>query len=501
MKLKNHPVMHDLRERFAAVKVAVVGDIMLDVYVEGQVHRVSPEAPVPVVRLTSERAVPGGAANVAANLAALGVTVSLAGVAGRDEGFARLTELLQQTGRVDLSATVLDNARGTTTKTRLLGHRQQIARIDRESLEPLAPETETALIERVCRTIDDCDIVILSDYGKGVLNDTVLRQSLAHARAAGKTVLVDPKRRDFSIYRGASIITPNRAELAQATGRSCETDEDAAEAARIARQSCGADVLLTRSEKGMSYFSETADPIHLATVAREVFDVSGAGDTVVAVLGAALAAGFPLLEAMRASNHAAGIVVGRIGTATVSCEELLAALHRDSGTDDIEDGRLVTLEDLVAIRALWRDRGLTVGLANGCFDLIHPGHVSLIEQSAAACDRLVMALNTDASVRRLKGPTRPVQSEEARARVMGALKGVATVVLFAEDTPYELIKALQPDVLVKGADYTEDQVVGADIVRAHGGTVLLATLTPGQSTTRLISQRPATSIPDGVLSS
>jgi D-beta-D-heptose 7-phosphate kinase/D-beta-D-heptose 1-phosphate adenosyltransferase len=484
--------MQGISERFAAARVAVVGDLMLDVYIEGEVHRVSPEAPVPVVRLTSERAVPGGAANVAANIASLGGTVTLVGVAGRDSAFAQLSEELQRVGRVDLATTVFDDSRGTTTKTRLLGHRQQIARIDRETLRPIAPEIETQLIERACAAIDGCDIVILSDYGKGVLTDLVLQRTLAYAQAVGKRVLVDPKRRDLSAYRGASIITPNRAELALATGQPCETDEEAEEAARLAHEICGADVLLTRSEKGMSYFARSGDSLHFATIAREVFDVSGAGDTVVAVLGAALAAGFPLVEAMKASNHAAGLVVAKIGTATVSCEELVMALHGGAQALDVEDGRLVTLDELMRIRAFWRANGLTVGVANGCFDLIHPGHVSLIRQAAAASDRLVMALNTDASVRRLKGPTRPVQTETARAEVMGALKGVAAVVLFDEDTPYDLIKALQPDVLVKGADYTEELVVGADIVRARGGTVLLAALTPGQSTTRLISQQPAT---------
>ncbi|MGF6226880.1 D-beta-D-heptose 7-phosphate kinase/D-beta-D-heptose 1-phosphate adenosyltransferase [Inquilinus ginsengisoli] len=484
--------MQGISERFAAARVAVVGDLMLDVYIEGEVHRVSPEAPVPVVRLTSERVVPGGAANVAANIASLGGTVTLVGVAGRDSAFAQLSEELQRVGRVDLSTTVFDDSRGTTTKTRLLGHRQQIARIDRETLRPIAPEIETQLIERACTAIDGCDIVILSDYGKGVLTDLVLQRTLAYAQAVGKRVLVDPKRRDLSAYRGASIITPNRAELALATGRPCETDEEAEEAARLAHEICGADVLLTRSEKGMSYFARSGDSLHFATIAREVFDVSGAGDTVVAVLGAALAAGFPLVEAMKASNHAAGLVVAKVGTATVSCEELVMALHGGAQALDVEDGRLVTLDELMRIRAFWRANGLTVGIANGCFDLIHPGHVSLIRQAAAASDRLVMALNTDASVRRLKGPTRPVQTETARAEVMGALKGVAAVVLFDEDTPYDLIKALQPDVLVKGADYTEELVVGADIVRARGGTVLLAVLTPGQSTTRLISQQPAT---------
>lgn len=480
--------MQGIGESFASASVAVIGDLILDVYIEGEVHRVSPEAPVPVVRQLSERDLPGGAANVAANIAALGTAVSLVGVAGRDEGFARLAEQIRRAGKVDMSAVVLDGSRGTTVKTRVLGRHQQIARIDREDAAPVAAEIESALIDRACAAIDACDIVVLSDYGKGVLTDAVLRATLAHARAAGKRVLADPKRRDLSAYRGASIITPNRAELALSTGRPCETDEEAEAAARLAHEISGADVLLTRSEKGMSYFPRRGDPIHLATVAREVFDVTGAGDTVVAVLGAALAARFPLPEAMKAANHAAGLVVGRIGTATVSCDELVAALHGPVESPDVEDGRLLTLDELMPIRAFWRARGLTVGVANGCFDLIHPGHVALVRQAAASCDRLVLALNGDASVRRLKGPGRPVQDEAARAEVMGGLKGVAAVVLFDEDTPRALIQALQPDVLVKGADYTESQVVGADIVRRLGGTVLLVPVMPGRSTTRLIAR-------------
>lgn len=478
--------MSSLAKQFADARIAVVGDLMLDIYLEGEVHRVSPEAPVPVVRLHSERAVPGGAANVAANVAALGAGVRLVGLAGRDAGFHQLAEALKSVGRVDLGLTVFDDNRSTTTKTRVIGERQQITRMDREDTTPISAQLQDALVAGAMSAIDDADVIIYSDYGKGALTDHVLVHTIAYARSRGKTVIVDPKRRDLSVYRGASIITPNRAELSLATGLQCETDDGAEAAASVAAGLCGADVLLTRSEKGMSYFSRGREPIHLATVAREVFDVSGAGDTVVAVLGLALAAGLPLVEAMRAANHGAGLVVGKRGTATVSPDELSASLRGAEQDQDITDGRLLTLDDLLATRVLWRDRGLTVGLANGCFDILHPGHVSLIRQAAAACDRLVMALNSDASVRRLKGPTRPIQTEAARADVIGALKGVAGVVLFDEDTPYELIAALLPDLLVKGADYTEDQVVGAEIVRANGGAVLLASLTPGQSTSSII---------------
>ena len=310
----------------------------------------------------------------------------------------------------------------------------------------------------------------------------------------GKKVLVDPKRTDFGVYRGAFLITPNRKELTDATGLPCESDEEAAAAAAKAQDMCGAHLLLTRSEKGMSFYPVNEAPMHVPTVAQDVFDVSGAGDTVVAVMAAALAADMPIHDAMRMANHAAGIVVSKLGTASVTREELAAALLAESTTSDINDGRLLDREAMVALRWAWAHEKLTVGIANGCFDLIHPGHVSLIAQAAASCDRLIMALNTDASVRRLKGPSRPIQDEAARAAVIGAMKGVAAVVLFDEETPLELIQALEPDVLVKGADYTIDRVVGADVVQKRGGRVVLAELTPGRSTTGLVAAAGQTDI-------
>ncbi len=477
-------------EALARGRVAVIGDLMLDVYLQGEVERISPEAPVPVVRLASERAVAGGAANVAANVAHLGGRVDLVGTAGPDEGFATLARLLDGHGGIARDGVVVDARCRTTRKTRLLGHNQQIARIDHEDRGPLPEAVDARVAERAAAAVAEADIAVVSDYGKGVVTDRLLAAVFGRAAAAGKRVVVDPKRRDLAAYRGAAIVTPNRAELALATGHPCETDADARTAARIAQGMCGADILLTRSEKGMSYFPTAGEPIHLPTVAREVFDVSGAGDTVVGTLGLCLAAGLPIAEAMRAANHAAGLVVGKVGTAVVSREELLADLAADGG-EDVEDGRLMGVEALVALRAWWRRQGLTVGFTNGCFDLVHPGHAALIRQAAGACDRLVLALNTDASVRRLKGPGRPLQAEAARAEVVGAMKGVAAVVLFDDDTPLDLITALRPDLLVKGADYTEETVVGAEAVRAGGGRVMLARLVPDQSTTRLAARGAA----------
>ncbi len=464
--------------------VAVIGDLMLDRYLRGDIDRISPEAPVPVVQRRSEWHVPGGAANVARNLASLGARVHVVGVTGADEARGLLIDALGQHGTVSDEGILIDAGRPTTQKLRIMSAHQQIARVDVEEIVPPAADLEGQLIAAATRAIEAADVVVLSDYGKGVLTDGVLRAAIGAAQRAGKTVLVDPKRKDWGIYRGASLITPNRRELSDATRLSCETDAEAEAAATDARRQCDADILLTRSNKGMSLFRAGQRPAHVPTIAQDVFDVSGAGDTVIAVLAAALAVGMDVLDAVKLANHAAGIVVAKLGTATITRDELaasLAALH----AFDV-DGPCVTLNEASALRQAWKRKGLTVGVTNGCFDLLHPGHVSLIRQAAATCDRLIVALNSDASVARLKGPARPVQDESARAAVIGALKGVSAVVVFAEDTPLELLRALEPDVLIKGADYAESEVVGADLVKARGGRVVLAALVPGQSTTALL---------------
>ena len=468
------------------VRVAVIGDVMLDSYLHGDVSRISPEAPVPVMRAVSEKVVPGGAANVAANLATLGAQVNLVGLCGRDEARNQLVACLAALGRIDCTRIVAAPDRCTTRKLRIIGARQQIVRIDHEDIEPIDDAVAEDCLRAAMAAIDASDVVILSDYGKGLCSDRLLRATIEHAARTGKRVLVDPKRNDLSAYRGASIITPNRKELSDATKMPCETDEEAAAAAAMAQEVSDAHVLLTRSEKGMSFFPRAGEPIHLPTVAQDVFDVSGAGDTVIAVLAAAVGAGIPLIEGMRMANHAAGIVVSKMGTATVTRDELAASLYAGDAPPAIDGGR-VDRDEAVALRWGWANERLTVGLANGCFDLLHPGHVSLLQQAAKNCDRLIVALNSDASVRRLKGPQRPVQDENARAALVGAIKGVSAVVIFGEDTPRELIQALQPDVLIKGGDYTRDRVVGADVVEARGGRVVLVDLVTGHSTTKLVA--------------
>ncbi len=470
--------------RLAGARVAVLGDVMIDEYLTGRVDRISPEAPVPVVRGVEMRAAPGGAANVAANVAALGAQVWLIGVVGAG-GAAEVEALLKPFGRVQ-ALLCEDAERRTIRKMRVISNRQQIVRLDHEDEHPLSEAAESAALAAVERALAQCDVLVLSDYGKGLLSDRVLAGAIARAKAAGKRVVVDPKRPEFTAYKGADLVTPNRGELARATGMKVGADAEAEAAARTAQRQFGGALLLTRSEQGMTYYPLEGPAIHAPTVAREVFDVSGAGDTVVATLATALACGFDMTEAIALANHAAGVVVAKAGTATLSLEELIAAMRPPRGPEPA--GRLLSWEEAKAQRADWAREGLSVGFANGCFDLIHPGHVALIAQAASACDRLIVALNSDASVRRLKGASRPAQDEAARACVMGALKGVAAVTIFEEDTPKEIIDALLPDVLVKGADYRIEDVVGADVVQARGGRVLLVETVAGQSTTRLLAK-------------
>jgi D-beta-D-heptose 7-phosphate kinase/D-beta-D-heptose 1-phosphate adenosyltransferase len=375
--------------------------------------------------------------------------------------------------------------RPTTVKTRFMSGSHQLLRLDEEIATPIDEAAEAAVLAAFAGAVADADAVVISDYAKGLLTDTVLAQAIGLARGAGLSVIVDPKRHDFSAYAHADVLTPNAAELARATGCPVHADEDAAEAgARALAQAAADAVLVKRSEKGLTLVRPQRPALHLPTRAREVADVSGAGDTVSAALGIMLGCGAPLAEAAVMANIAAGISVGKPGTATVAHAELSEALHQREL--QAIDGKIAELEPALARIGAWRRQGLRIGFTNGCFDLIHPGHVRLLARARAACDRLVVALNSDASVRRLKGPTRPVQNETARSTVMASMASADLVMLFEEDTPERLIRAIQPDLLFKGADYRIDQVVGADIVQAHGGRVVLIELEQGHSTTATI---------------
>jgi D-beta-D-heptose 7-phosphate kinase/D-beta-D-heptose 1-phosphate adenosyltransferase len=331
----------------------------------------------------------------------------------------------------------------------------------------------------------DASVIVLSDYAKGVLSDSVTRAVTDIARRASKTIIVDPKAKDFGKYRGATILTPNRLELQQACGQECVTDEQVVDGAlRILEQKLCDTMLVTRGKDGMSVIQANGTALHLPTAARQVFDVSGAGDTAVSAISLSVAVGAEVGEAAELANIAAGIVVGKRGTATVTTAEILAALRPFDGRTDPQ--KIFALDTVLQLARSWREQRLKIAFANGCFDLLHPGHISLLEQARCSADRLIVGLNADLSIRRLKGPNRPVQSEVARATVLASMKSVDAVVIFTEDTPINLIETLEPDVLVKGADYTLDKVVGADLVISRGGKVVLAELLTGHSTTETV---------------
>lgn len=474
-------------------RVLIVGDIMLDVYNEGTVSRVSPEAPVPVVLMSNEKYVPGGAANVAANVASLGAAADLIGVLGRDLQADLLSVMMQSRfPRVALSHVLRSEHRTTTTKTRVVGNNAQIVRLDRENSSPLERVDEEQLLEAVSQRISECDVVVLSDYAKGVCTDMVIRGVIELASTARKPLLIDPKRRNFSIYAGATIIKPNLKELEAASHLTDGEDVSVELAARTIVDQTGASVIVTRSERGMSYIGATPNAIHIPTSARTVFDVSGAGDTVMATIAVSLNHDSPsdnIAHVLAIANAAAGIVVGKAGTATVTPEEIEAEMISIDKHPSRSASKIVSRVNARAIAAAWKAQGLTVGFTNGCFDLLHPGHIQILEQSASVCDRLIVGLNCDKSVARLKGPSRPVQHENARARVMAALGVVDVVVLFEEDTPAEIIREILPDVLIKGADYTVETVIGADEVINAGGRVVLVDLVPNSSTTALLLRK------------
>jgi len=468
--------------------VLVVGDVMLDVYVAGSVDRVSPEAPIPVLRQSARRTVPGGAANVAANIAGLGGQAKLLACAGDDEERTQLERLLLDAGVA--CEFVVDGSRPTTVKTRFMANQHQLLRVDRENLAPLSAGVEDALIDRIEHQLQAGGVLILSDYNKGVLTDRILSRSIELARSRGALVLIDPKRGDFRCYRGASYIKPNRTELANAAGRSTLSDSDIAAAALEMVKLTGASLLVTRAEQGMSLASAAGGIVHMATHAREVYDVSGAGDTAMAAFAVGLHSGWSETDAMLFANIAAGIAVSKVGTSAITRKEVLAEYRRLS-QDQVKRGTLVSRTDAMQLRNSWKYEGLKVGFTNGCFDLLHPGHIKVLQEAAKHCDRLIVGLNSDSSVRRLKGISRPVQGEADRAAVLGALEAVSLVVIFSEDTPRELIDELRPDVLVKGADYKIDQIVGADLVLGAGGKVLAVDLLDGRSTTNLIRRSGA----------
>ncbi|HEX4895073.1 MAG TPA: bifunctional D-glycero-beta-D-manno-heptose-7-phosphate kinase/D-glycero-beta-D-manno-heptose 1-phosphate adenylyltransferase HldE [Solimonas sp.] len=465
---------------FAKASVLVVGDVMLDRYWTGPTSRISPEAPVPVVRIRKDESRPGGAANVALNIASLGGRVQLLGVVGRDEAAQKLAAALDQRGVVPQFVEAPEQP--TITKLRVLSRNQQLIRVDfEEALAAAGAFDRGELLQRYAAALPQARVVVLSDYGKGTLADaaTLVQQ----ARAAGCAVLIDPKGTDWAPYRGATLLTPNLSEFEAVVGPCRDEDELVAKAETL-RAALQLDALLvTRSERGMSLIQPGQPPLHLPTAAREVFDVTGAGDTVIASLAAALAAGAPLARACRIANLAAGIVVTKLGTATVSRAELERELSGDA-----RHGGVLDEETLLVRVAQARARGQRIVMTNGVFDILHVGHVRYLEAARAQGDLLIVAVNDDASVKRLKGPTRPLNACNDRMTMLAALQCVDWVTPFAEDTPARLIGRVLPDLLVKGGDYRVEQIAGYEAVTAAGGQVAVLEFHDGYSTTRLIEK-------------
>ena len=477
-------------------QVLVVGDIMLDRFIYGTVERISPESPVPVLAIERETAMLGGAGNTLANLAGLGLRGAVLSVIGADNEGASVKAMAKKLG-FDAGGLVQDDARPTIVKTRYLAGHQQLLRTDAESKIAITSKIERALLDKARAAIKNAKVLVLSDYGKGLLSENFIAALIALAKAQDIPVVVDPKGRDFTIYKGASVITPNRKELAEGSGMEVDTDAHVMAAAQKIIKTCGVGaVVATRSKDGMSVIRKNAKAIHLRGRDIEVFDVSGAGDAVIAVIAGGLAAGGSLEEAAKLANLAGSIVVTKVGTAPIRAEELTAAIHNEEEHFAYADKKapLASWHEAAEQIKRWRARGLKTGFTNGCFDILHVGHVSYLNAARGQCDRLIVGLNADSSVRLLKGPERPVHDEASRAAVLAALASVDMVVLFgakkaAEDnTAIDLLKALQPDLYFKGGDYHEDQVREGPTVRRYGGEVRIMPNFAGHSTTRSIKK-------------
>jgi D-beta-D-heptose 7-phosphate kinase / D-beta-D-heptose 1-phosphate adenosyltransferase len=472
--------------------VLCVGDVMLDDFVYGEVARISPEAPTPVLAVTKSELMIGGAGNVARNVGGLGARCIFVGVVGDDDAARTLASKLSKESAIE-SHLVVDPARPTTRKVRFVSehHSTHLLRADWELAKGIDGDIEKKVLDAALAALPRAGCMVLSDYAKGTLTPRIVRALIDAACKLAKPVIVDPKGKDFSIYRGATLIAPNWQELAQAAHSVVATESDIAAAAAEVNRTVGSEaVLVTRSEEGMSLIPSRGEPVHVAAYPVKVRDVSGAGDTVVAVLSVMLAAGAGYEEAMRAANAGAAVVVGKRGTATVSAAELrgrilppavLAAEEKVVFDWSILDERI----------AQWRRGGLRIGFTNGCFDILHPGHIKLLAEAHAACDRLIVGLNSDASVKRLKGEGRPMQDVHARAEVLAAIEAVDLVVVFDQDTPLELIRRVRPKVLAKGGDYRREEVVGHELVESDGGDVILIDLLPGFSTTKIVRKSRA----------
>lgn len=513
--MTNIETLRSYVENMAQARIMVVGDIMLDRYYYGKVSRISPEAPVPVLHVTREGRMLGGAGNVIRNLDGLNVKSHLIGVVGDDRDGEIVKTMLESLQNIHAPEDgLIKSDRPTTVKSRFVASNQQLLRVDEENKRYINEDEQDRILAEVKRHIGACQAIILSDYDKGVLTPDLIRQIIDLANAHSVKTLIDPKGNDYSVYKGAYVVTPNRDELSKATNNAATIEDgEVVDAANKLIETSGIqNVVATRSEDGMTIVqgsgkAQAQRPVHIPTEALEVFDVSGAGDTVIATIAAALAAGANLVDAARVANVAGGVVVAKTGTAPILADELLERLdnaHKDDKTLDsgidhspTMQASLAQIKDWKEARAQideWQRHGMRVGLTNGCFDLLHPGHVQYLHEARALCDRLIVALNTDRSVQLLKGPTRPVQDEQARASVIGALAAVDMVVFFGakeagdDNTASAIIEFLQPDLYVKGGDYKLEDIPEAKVAQSYGGEARVLSLVDGHSTTNNINK-------------
>ena len=479
-------LLEERLETLGQARLAIIGDMIMDRYMIGDVSRISPEAPIPVLAVKSNELRLGGAGNVVANLVAMGADVDVVGVVG-DDGLGRaMREEFEKTS-ANVDGLVIDGARPTIEKTRMMSGVQQMLRVDREDNQPIGPEIEAQIIEAALKSVERCQGVVLSDYGKGLLTPKVLRAVIDAARKRGIPVLVDPKGADFSKYKGATLVTPNRKEAEEALGRPIRDLDSLPQAADELIQEAGLDlIVITLSADGI-YFRGSERPVREGRVpafARAVYDVTGAGDTVVSQLALYLSLGWDIAEAVAMANHAAGIVVERLGTHSVTQSELMARLAASHPTA----GKVLESGGLDAMIDDWKRQGKRVVFTNGCFDVVHAGHVNYLRFARERGDVLLVGVNSDESVQRLKGPTRPVNPLADRLTVLAAMEMVDAVVPFDGDTPKEVIERVTPDVLVKGEDWKDKGVVGREWVESHGGQVVLAPLLVGRSTTNILER-------------
>jgi D-beta-D-heptose 7-phosphate kinase/D-beta-D-heptose 1-phosphate adenosyltransferase len=467
---------------FTGCSVLVIGDIILDRYLWGDVDRLSPEAPVPVVNVTRNTTNLGGAGNVAMNLKGLGCHHTLIGTRGDDTNGAVLLEILNQENIENFILTIPGHP--TTTKTRIIGQNQQLVRLDEEDLNCMTDDHNDTLVQHINKILPDADVVILSDYGKGLLTPELTRQIISQCNAENIPVFIDPKGVSWEKYQSATVITPNSTEFNLVAPYS-ETDPAELEhqAEKLLHQLNLEYLLVTRGAKGMSLLQKNGDMTHIPAKAREVFDVSGAGDTVIAAVAAAFGTGMSMDQAAAFANLAAGIVIGKIGTQPIETFELKQI---SMGEAFLGGEKIVTRQVALPKIAAWRESGKKIVFTNGCFDILHVGHIKLLHAAAEEGDRLIVGLNSDASVRKLKGEKRPIVPEDERAALLSNIKGVDLVVIFKEETPMDLIQAFEPDVLVKGGDYTHETVVGSEVVKKHNGRVVIVPLVDGISTTNVI---------------